>query len=543
MVVYIPQHYGVIREDYNTGAVVPVPIHSDYVHFDVSDVWEEVRLVDRRHSSLFHVTLPESYVCDWFVPGANVAQLPVFEHRYRYSFVKEFPDVWDRWQTEYGTLFCNIIVQGKSCVTSVDLEFGREGGLWFVAIERNSYPILGYTGELAYPNSKTCKAYMSNWEGGRAYLVHNRADKPTLEEVVVAVQSYANCASWSDVSTDFLWLIDNPDPTDTSAVRRRIADELRANERFEERSLIRSTTRLVRKFSIRDNDYVDSVAEPPRTPLWIQSDADFIVGKARSYLSALEDFPRVSDNMIQNIASCLQALASFAFEAEATTSVFDDLVKACGGRTAKRGNEQLYKVDLPYIKEIGNGWLSQRYEITTSVMDGQQAWDYFFHKAQEWLGVESPDRKCHGQYSDGDVTFQCTFRMEEKAWTGLTRFFESCYREGLEPNAYVLWDFVPFSFIVDWFFPIGDALEAYTMASHYTPQYYTYLPAYGEYTMCYSVAYSFNTFFGVCHSYCRWYEAAPPNCETSYIRWKAPQSTKYETTLMRTLDGLCLAFL
>lgn len=290
--------------------------------------------------------------------------------------------------------------------------------------------------------------------------------------------------------------------------------------------------------------------------------------RAQAYIEALNDLPRLSDNMLQNLQSCFTGLFSFAFKPEETMAAFDRLCereqpdaferwKAHAEACARKRKKNRWKkfspgcegtVVLPDLpKEFSDTWLSYRYEFSTSVMDGQQAWDYFFDWSQRLMGTRSDEWKCCSQphsprltLADGtEVTCVCTFTMRERYLTGLTKALEKSYELGIEPNAYVAWDFIPFSFVVDWFLPIGDALDAYTKASHFVPEFWEYVPEYEGYSFVYSLRYTRPSQIGPIKVYTRWYESSPPHVEPEFWLHHDP-SFKPDVWLKRGIDGVAL---
>jgi hypothetical protein len=98
-------------------------------------------------------------------------------------------------------------------------------------------------------------------------------------------------------------------------------------------------------------------------------------------------------------------------------------------------------------------------------------------------------------------------------------------------NPYVLWDAIPFSFVVDWFAPIGDVAEAISDAKHYSSDMY-------EFTSCgFSVKYTMGE-WGT--RYYRWYQD-PPEIDPSL--WFKDDGGKPSGTLVakRVGDTVALA--
>jgi hypothetical protein len=303
---------------------------------------------------------------------------------------------------------------------------------------------------------------------------------------------------------------------------------------------------------------VDALAHNA-TP-WALGCIDIITGRARSFIEATKDIPLLSENSLQNLFAAFSGLKAFAFGAEETSKMFDSVLKAklptdwymtnARGRTPsqqrayRRYLEKLSQRILLYsdggdrLDVASDAWLTGRYVFSTSVSDLGSAWDYFYDLALQNIGKRSGDYKCHGSSVEHDTEVACTFTARERALEGVTKFFEHCYRTGMEPNAYVMWDFVPFSFVVDWFFPVGNALNAYTRASHFTPEFWDFQPVYDGKQFCYSVKYREDTFLGPVDVYTRWYESGPPEVESAYFL--RPETASTQTQCKRVLDGIAL---
>jgi hypothetical protein len=96
-------------------------------------------------------------------------------------------------------------------------------------------------------------------------------------------------------------------------------------------------------------------------------------------------------------------------------------------------------------------------------------------------------------------------------------------------NPYVLWDFVPYSFVVDWFAPIGDVASVISDQRYYTSEYY-------DFEFCgFSIKYEDE----VGTRYYRWYQA-PPNLDSSYWFDKGGKTASTKLKLKRTADVVSL---
>lgn len=106
------------------------------------------------------------------------------------------------------------------------------------------------------------------------------------------------------------------------------------------------------------------------------------------------------------------------------------------------------------------GWLFYRYQITTTQLD----LDEYKELTSRLLALSSLDAiPCHGFVSDGeyDVHISCKVAVAD-IMPVTTREWLEAY--GLKLSAYNAWDMIPYSFVVDWFFHIGDFLEWFETA-------------------------------------------------------------------------------
>jgi hypothetical protein len=107
-----------------------------------------------------------------------------------------------------------------------------------------------------------------------------------------------------------------------------------------------------------------------------------------------------------------------------------------------------------------NIWLAGRYELLTTVSDAEELTRFIGDKL-----YDIPDEQVlHGHSTkviDGvSVVCRCTIKCKYKPAMDLKRIWAWLRIYGLQLNLYQVWDFIPFSFIVDWFAPVGDFLES-----------------------------------------------------------------------------------
>jgi hypothetical protein len=163
-----------------------------------------------------------------------------------------------------------------------------------------------------------------------------------------------------------------------------------------------------------------------------------------AYIKALERVPVMSDNNISNLM-------------ELVTFVYNIVVR--------------HRIEIP--KSLQDGWLSYRYVYNTTKADVKEAVSYV-HRSMN-LGDLGKGFSCHGEssfsFKGNRITLRCGLSAYEKGLNAFLDAWTSLYKYGLQPNFYVLWDLVPYSFIVDWLLPIGDTLSAYELIKNTSNRY------------------------------------------------------------------------
>jgi hypothetical protein len=160
-----------------------------------------------------------------------------------------------------------------------------------------------------------------------------------------------------------------------------------------------------------------------------------------AYYEALNSAPTMSDNNIQNLGS----LAEFIY-----------------GLVVK------HEISMP--RSLQDAWLSYRYEYQTTKSDVKEAIE-FVGRELDLSALKSAYLTCHGEarttYKDVEVTCRCTLKLKHREVGLLSELWFQLYKYGLQPNFYVLWDSLPFSFMVDWFIPIGDMASVADASANY----------------------------------------------------------------------------
>jgi len=173
---------------------------------------------------------------------------------------------------------------------------------------------------------------------------------------------------------------------------------------------------------------------------WVQG------GIAASYVDAISKAPI---NRTNNVANCIAVL---------------QLLMGMGGPDALKLNvlehnpgDSFKTFTKATRKEISDLWLKYRYVLSTTEMDISETVEY----AERFANV-SEGCRCHGYYAmtvdNAKYEFHTSLKLSP---ANLKDLQTDLGRMGMELSAYNAWDLVPYSFIVDWFFRIGDKLEFY----------------------------------------------------------------------------------
>jgi hypothetical protein len=225
-----------------------------------------------------------------------------------------------------------------------------------------------------------------------------------------------------------------------------------------------------------------------------------------AFLDACEHIPRMNENSISNVL-------------EITAFIYALVIK--------------HQIEIP--KSLSSAWLAYRYQFTTSTLDAKQAIS-FVHRYMDLGGLDK-GITCYGQSYhevDGtDVVCRCELNVSPKEVGYLAKIWRALYTYGLQPNFYVIWDSIPYSFIVDWFVPLGDVAGAVDASRMYTSEYYTF------HRIIYSLAYIRRVDESKIKCYTRWKGSSPPKLNGMY--WFDPEadpSTK--TRVYRALDAVSM---
>lgn len=218
---------------------------------------------------------------------------------------------------------------------------------------------------------------------------------------------------------------------------------------------------------------------------------------------ACDNLPSLNDNSIQNILELVGFIKALVVDK---------------------------KVEIP--RNLQSAWLSYRYNFNTTKMDLEDALQ-FVKRNVDLGGWEKSLRahgKCHKHIYDTDVTATCSFQIAPKNLSLLKRIWRALDTYGLTPDFYVVWDSIPYSFIVDWFLPVGDMLSTKDVST---------MRLSGEYYEITNVSYSLKYIRrypdGDVSCYARWSGSLPSDLNPLY--WFDCNTPSDTTLTQRVLDA------
>jgi hypothetical protein len=228
--------------------------------------------------------------------------------------------------------------------------------------------------------------------------------------------------------------------------------------------------------------------------------------RQEAYLDALDHVPLLNENSVSNVVELVGFIKSLVLD---------------------------HKVEIP--KSLNSAWLAYRYTYCTTKADAKQAIDFVHrHVDNDFL---RKGFSCYGSASRNlygvDLVMKCRLSMKQKELSILDNIWTALYRYGLSPSFYMIWDLVPYSFIVDWFIPVGDILSGYDKTRMYDR---TYDISDIWYSLQYKTGESGNI-----SAYTRWTASSPPEFQ-GYYSFENKGTTAHKVIGYRILDTLSLAF-
>lgn len=225
-----------------------------------------------------------------------------------------------------------------------------------------------------------------------------------------------------------------------------------------------------------------------------------------AYLDALQNAPRLNENSISNIVEIVGFIKGLVVD---------------------------HRIDMP--KSLQSAWLSYRYQYSTSRLDAEEAIQ-FVHRHMD---LETLDKgiHCFGSASTDikgrRVTCRCGLVLTPKELGTLEKIWRSLYTYGLQPNFYTVWDMIPYSFIVDWFIPIGDMASVLDAEAMYMGG-----ENYDISDVCFSLSYSTSHDKYETHQYSRWQSS--PLSHFNEFYWLDKPKASNRTLVFRILDTASL---
>jgi hypothetical protein len=267
----------------------------------------------------------------------------------------------------------------------------------------------------------------------------------------------------------------------------------------------------------------DTTIEPDSpTSIFMFNEPDLIVGKIpyigktgywfnwliqHAYLEACQSVPTLNDNSISNLIEIVGFIKSLVVD---------------------------HKIEFP--KRLQDVWLQYRYVYKTSELDIKEAIKF----AKRYMSLGTLDRKLklYGQSEttvfDSIVKCRCTLEIKPNEMGYVSKIWNALQTYGLTPDFYVIWDMIPYSFIVDWFIPVGDMLGVLDASSVFRPG-----ERYDISNVCFSLAYQrpFGSYTYKCYS--RW--AAEPLQTFNEFYWLDKPAASDKVRTFRVLDAISLA--
>jgi hypothetical protein len=223
-----------------------------------------------------------------------------------------------------------------------------------------------------------------------------------------------------------------------------------------------------------------------------------------SYVDALHNMPRLNDNSVSNVLGLVSFIKALVID---------------------------HRVEIPH--RLQDAWLQYRYVAKTTELDVKEA-IRFMNRYYPNTGMCI---KTYGtattNVQDTDVLCRCRIGLRSRELGTLDRIWRALYTYGLQPNFYMIWDMIPYSFIVDWFLPIGDVASNVDLLNNYSKQNYDFD------SVVYSLEYIREYDNGPdVHCYSRW--SGEPLESTNDLYWFDRPSTSNRVKLYRILDTASL---
>jgi len=264
---------------------------------------------------------------------------------------------------------------------------------------------------------------------------------------------------------------------------------------------------LKRSFLLGETDFVKS---RDRKVSYINPSSKlFSRGKLMqdAFMDAINNIPKLSDNEFQNILELASLLKELAVDGT---------------------------LSLP--KTLSDVWLQYRYRYNTSIADYQEFLAFCQNMAtwgqrQGKLEVRGRAQRTVTTDDGQEVPVTCvtTVRLKAKELDQFGQIARALYHLGLGQSSYAIWDSIPYSFMVDWIFPIGDILNASDLYKNFR---FSYEIKEGSFSFSYTHRV---TRIGV-KNYTRWRFHTPPRLNASYW-FEDVAGTSTATSIKRGIDA------
>jgi len=225
-------------------------------------------------------------------------------------------------------------------------------------------------------------------------------------------------------------------------------------------------------------------------------------------LAACESLPRLSDNSISNLIELVGFVKSVVVD---------------------------HKVEMP--KSLADAWLAYRYQYSTSKMDIQDAIKFVRRR----MDLGTLDRQIAGYgvathvVEGTEVVCRVSVEVRPREVDQLHKIIRALDTYGLTPDFYVIWDSIPYSFMVDWFLPISDlAGVADANSMYFSGQFYDFVGI-----SC-SLSYTRELGPRKVKCYTRWAGSVPSGLNGMY--WLEPPTASARTVGFRALDAVSIFF-
>lgn len=221
-------------------------------------------------------------------------------------------------------------------------------------------------------------------------------------------------------------------------------------------------------------------------------------------VSAWEQLAHLNENSLQNMLGAASFLVDVLTGriADAAGTFSKWLEGLSNLARHKRWGEyfsRLLKLSREYGPDV---WLKYRYVYSTGAADYDQAAEWLQRQAavySSWLRFDANDTL---EVPECTCLWHLGFKSRLRDDDILTMLSSRAWLQGMEINPYVIWDFIPFSFVIDWITGTGDRLQLENDQKHWFADFWTR-------EIVWSLKYFRKTKFGTIECYYRFYGPFP----------------------------------